>query len=286
MSTTFLLLRIDNCNKYKLIMFNSVNKVFSMKILNLAIVVLLLLTSCSNKNKDELAKNYSVEELYNKAMDKLDKKSYTEAAEAFATVQQEHPFSKWAIKAEVMEAYCYYLKRDYDQVTIIVDEFVKLHPSHPDVPYAYYLKGLSYYDQIADIKRDQKITEEALVALNEVVSRFPSSEYARDAKIKLDLVNDRLAGKEMEIGRFYLKRGELISALNRFQLVVDGYQTTVHAPEALYRIASIYLALGVKDEAERYAAVLGYNYPSSKWYKHSYNLIKVKNQPVIKKDKK
>jgi outer membrane protein assembly factor BamD len=256
-----------------------------MKFLNLALVVLLLLTSCSNKNKDELAKNYSVEELYNKAMDKLNKKSYTEAAEGFATVQQEHPFSKWAIKAEVMEAYCYYLKRDYDQVAIIVDEFVKLHPSHQDVPYAYYLKGLSYYDQIADIKRDQKITEEALVALNEVISRFSASEYARDAKIKLDLVNDRLAGKEMEVGRFYLKRGELISALNRFQLVVDGYQTTVHAPEALYRISSIYLALGVKDEAERYAAVLGYNYPSSKWYKHSYNLIKVKNKPVIKKDK-
>ena len=165
---------------------------------------------------------------------------------------------------------------------VALDRFVKLHPGNKDTPYAYFLKALNYYEQITDVGRDQGITQKAREALNEVVRRYPESQYAKDAKIKLDLVLDHLAGKELEIGRYYLNRGKLIGAINRFKHVIDSYQTTTHTPEALHRLVEAYLALGIKEEAQKYAAVLGHNYPNHPWYEKSYRLIGSSLDPAVK----
>ena len=164
-------------------------------------------------------------------------------------------------------------KQDFDMSIAILNEFVKLHPSNPDISYAYYLKAMSYYQQIIDVDHDQKNTELAKDAMKELIIRYPDSNYAREAKIKLDLINDHLAGKEMEIGRFYLAKQDQIAALNRFLMVVDKYQNTAHVKESLYRLVEIYLSLGLSDEAKKYGAVLGLNYPQSKWYNMAYKLI-------------
>jgi len=214
-----------------------------------------------------------VETLYNQAMDQLFAGNYKQAAKTFDDVDQQHPYSVWATKAQLMNAYALYENRAYDESIIAADRFIQLHPGHRDVAYAYYLKALDYYIQITDVERDQKITEEAFDALSEVVRRFPDSPYARDAKFKMDLCRDHLAGKEIEIGRYYETRGEYLAAINRFQNVVDKYQTTTHVPEALARLVECYYALGLKDEAKRTAAVLGFNYPSNKWYQTSYSLM-------------
>ena len=152
--------------------------------------------------------------------------------------------------------------------------FLAIHPGNKDAPYAFYLIALSYYEQIADVTRDQKVTSQALDALGELIRRYPQTAYAADARLKLDLVNDHLAGKEMEIGRFYQRRGQWLSATVRFRNVIDGYQTTTHTPEALERLVESYLALGIPEEAKKAAAVLGANYPGTEWYEHSYELIR------------
>jgi outer membrane protein assembly factor BamD len=161
----------------------------------------------------------------------------------------------------------------YDEAILDIDRFVELHPGYKDVDYALYLKALCYYDQITDVARDQEMTERALAALETLTRRFPDSKYARDAQLKLDLTRDHLAGKEMEIGRYYLHRDEINAAINRFLTVVRDYQTTTHVPEALHRLVESYMTLGLKDQATRIAAVLGYNYPGSKWYAASYKLL-------------
>ncbi|MCB2083694.1 MAG: outer membrane protein assembly factor BamD, partial [Sphingomonadaceae bacterium] len=185
----------------------------------------------------------------------------------------QHPYSQWATRAQVMAAFAYYQNGNYDEAILTADRFIQLHPGNKDAPYAYYLIALSYYEQISDVTRDQKITDQARAALTEVNRRFPQSEYAADARLKLDLVNDHLAGKEMEIGRFYQKSGKWLAAQLRFQNVVDNFQTTSHAPEALYRLVESSLALGVPEEAVKYAAVLGANYPGSEWYDKAYDLV-------------
>jgi outer membrane protein assembly factor BamD len=172
-----------------------------------------------------------------------------------------------------MSAFSYYVARDYNKSIQSAQRFLSIHPGNKDAPYAYYLIALSYYEQISDVTRDQKITDQARAALTEVNRRFPQSEYAADARLKLDLVNDQLAGKEMEIGRFYQKSGKWLAAQLRFQNVVDNFQTTSHAPEALYRLVESSLALGVPEEAVKYAAVLGANYPGSEWYDKAYDLV-------------
>jgi outer membrane protein assembly factor BamD len=151
--------------------------------------------------------------------------------------------------------------------------FIDLHPGHKDVPYAFYLIGVSHYEQMSDVGRDQKMTEEALRAFEELIRRFPDSTYARDASLKIDLARDHLAGKEMEIGRYYLRQGKYIAAINRFRNVIERYQTTTHVPEALHRLTEAYLALGVQQEARKTASVLGYNFPGSRWYQDSYALM-------------
>jgi outer membrane protein assembly factor BamD len=234
-------------------------------------IAALALAACADK-KDGYVER-PVDELYNNAMDELLDEDYTKAAHDFDEVDRQHPYSVWATKAQLMSAYTLYQQGKYDDSIVAADRFIQLHPGHRDVAYAYYLKALDYYIQIADVGRDQKTTQQALNALGEVVRRFPDSKYGRDAKLKMDLARDHLAGKEMEIGRWYEKQGDYLAALNRFKRVVDQYQTTTHVPEALERMTECYLALGMADEARRTAAVLGYNYPGNQWYADTYALV-------------
>ena len=243
----------------------------------------LLLAACGDDKDKAEHPPAPVETLYNEAADKLDAKQYKDAAKAFDEVERQHPYSEWATRAEVMAGFSLYRAGGYDDAVSTLQRFVKLHPGHESTAYAYYLIALCYYEQISDVGRDQKITEQALSALTEVVKRFPETEYARDAKLKLDLTYDHLAGKEMQVGRYYLTRDEYLSAINRFRYVVENYQTTSHVPEALYRLVECYLKLGVTDEAQKYAAVLGNNFPDSSWYRDAYALMQNKNptdQPV------
>lgn len=214
-----------------------------------------------------------VHELYNTAKTQLDNREYKKAATTFDEVERQHPYSRWAIKAQIMAAYAHYLDNDYDDAIIALDRFIQLNPTHRDIPYAYYLKGLSYYEQISTVDRDQAMTESALSTFNELLTRFPESTYSRDAKIKIELTYDSLAGKEMEIGRYYLFQAQYLAAINRFKRVVDEYQTTTHVPEALLRLTEAYMALGLVAEAKKSAAVLGHNFPGSEWYADAYKLV-------------
>lgn len=233
-----------------------------------------LLAGCGG-SKDENANASApvapVEVLYNNGIDALNSQRYESATDQFNMVEQNYPYSTWAVNAELMQGYTQYLRNNYTDAIGTLDRFIQLHPTHRDIAYAYYLRALCYYEQIADISRDQRDTQLAMEALQEVVNRFPDSAYARDARLKIDLCRDHLAGKEMEIGRWYESQHLYEAAIGRFQRVVDDFQTTNHVPEALHRLTEIYLILGLKDEARKTAAVLGYNYPGSPWYEDSYN---------------
>jgi outer membrane protein assembly factor BamD len=233
----------------------------------------LLLAGCAGGKKDTYVEK-PVETLYNDAMNQMLDGGYSESAKTFDQVDQQHPYSVWATRAELMAAYALYQANKYNESVAAADRFISLHPGNRDVAYAYYLKALDYYVQIADVGRDQKMTEMAMQALQEVVRRFPESRYGRDARLKIDLTRDHLAGKDMEIGRWYEGQGAYLAAINRFKRVVDHYQTTTHVPEALYRLTECYVALGLTDEAERVTSVLGYNYPGSKWYGNAYDLLR------------
>ena len=228
-----------------------------------------VLTACSGSDEEQYVEQ-KVEILYNTAVNSLETGGYKDAAKQFDEVERQHPYSTWATKAQIMAAFSHYQANEYDEAVIGLDRFIRLHPGNRDIAYAYYLKALSYYERISDVARDQLVTELALTSLNEIVRRFPNSKYARDARLKIDLTRDHLAGKEMEIGRFYLNRNHYLAAINRFKAVVDHYQTTTHVPEALHRLVESYAALGVINEARRVAAVLGHNYPGSEWYLDSY----------------
>lgn len=235
-----------------------------------------LVSGCaSNRNKADtqyVARDVST--LYNAAKYRLDRGQYVLAGALFDEVERQHPYSPWARRAMVMSAFSYYAARDYTKSIQTARRFLAIHPGNKDAPYAYYLIGLGYYEQIRDVTRDQKITEQARDALGELVRRYPDTRYAADARLKLDLVSDHLAGKEMEIGRFYERRGQWLAATLRFRNVIDNYQTTTHAPEALHRLVESYLALGLPDEAQKAAAVLGVNYPGSEWYKRAFDLMR------------
>jgi outer membrane protein assembly factor BamD len=236
-------------------------------------VALLPLLSACGGGTDDSAKQGPVgpvEELYNNGVDALSARRFSSAGDMFNAVEQNYPYSTWAVNAQLMSGYSLYLQNKYTEAIGTLDRFIQLHPAHRDIGYAYYLRALCYYEQIADIQRDQKGTEQAMNALREVVTRFPDTSYARDAQLKIDLCFDHLAGKEMEIGRFYQKQNLYEAAIGRFQRVVDDFQTTNHVPEALARLTEVYLALGLKDQARKTAAVLGYNYPGSDWYDASY----------------
>jgi outer membrane protein assembly factor BamD len=218
-----------------------------------------------------------VDTLYNAARERLDRGQYKLAAALFDEVERQHPYSVWARRAQLMSAFSYYLAREYPDSVKSAQRFLSIHPGNKDAPYALYLIALDYYEQIQDVTRDQKITQQALDAMGELIRRYPDSNYAADARLKTDLVRDHLAGKEMEIGRFYQRRGDWLAAVIRFRKVVDDYQSTTHAAEALMRLTESYLALGVPEEAKRAAAVLGANYPGSKWYERAYALVNKHN---------
>jgi len=233
---------------------------------------LLGLVACADDEKDTYVEA-PVEKLYNEATDSMLNGAYDAASKKFDEVERQHPYSVWATKAQLMSAYCLYQRNRYDESLVALDRFIQLHPGNRDAPYAYYLKALNYYEQIADVGRDQRLTDRALKALEEVVRRFPESVYARDSRIKIDLTRDHLAGKEMEIGRFYERTNQPIAAINRFRTVIEKYQTTTHVPEALHRLTECYLQIGLREEAQTSAAVLGHNFPGSEWYQASYALL-------------
>jgi outer membrane protein assembly factor BamD len=209
---------------------------------------------------------------------------YDKSATAFTEVDRQHPYSIWATKAQLMSGFSFYENNSYDEAIIALDRFISIHPSNKDTAYAYYLKALCYYEQISDIGRDQQMTRLALKALQELKVRFPSSKYTQDALIKIDLTRDHLAGKEMEIGRYYGSQGLYLGAINRFKEVVDNFQTTTHVPEALHRLTESYLALGLIEQAKKTASVLGHNFPGSEWYIDSYELVEGKSFRTKAKD--
>ena len=213
--------------------------------------------------------------LYNEGLYLLNSKhDFQGAAKKFEEVDRQHPYSEWARKSLIMTAYAYYEGRQYDEAIVSAKRYVTLHPGSPDAAYAQYLIGSSYFEQIPDITRDQLGTERALAALDEVVRKFPTSEYAASAKRKIDITKDQLAGKEMTIGRYYLEKRDYTGAINRFKVVVTQYQTTRHVEEALMRLTEVYMTLGIVDEAQTAAAVLGHNFPDSPWYQDAFRLVK------------
>ena len=251
----------------------------------LGLALVLSLAACSSDDEGVAYVERPAEEIYNTAANALDSGRYQEAAQQFDEVERQHPYSEWATRAQLMAGYAYYQDLDYDQAILALERFIQLHPGHKDIAYAYYLRALSYYEQITDVKRDQAVTQQAMDGLRQVFTRFPESKYARDARLKFELTEDHLAGKEMSIGRYYQKRGQYQAAINRYRRVVDEFQTTSHVPEALHRLTESYLALGVVPEAQAAAAVLGYNFPGSDWYEDSYALLAEEGYEPVRPEK-
>ncbi len=243
------------------------------------LMCLLILVGCQTESEDIL--DQPVEDLYIQAHNLFKEQSYTNAAKGFADVERQHPYSNWALKAQLMSSYCYYQAKRYDDAIDGFKSFVQLHPGHSDVAYAYYMIGLCYYEQIPIVERDQEPTAKALEAFQEVVSRFKSSDYSKDATLKISLIQDHLAAKEMAVGRFYLKKKSYIAALNRFKCVIKEYQSTAQVQEALFRATEVCMMLGLGGEAQKYASVLGYNYSNSTWYKDAYALVKAEPLSVF-----
>lgn len=245
--------------------------------LTIGMIALLTLSACGSSKEDKLQPNYddgrSVEAMYDDATTALKEGRYIEASHLFQEVERQHPYSQLAVKSQLNTAYAAYKDLRYDEAIVALDRFVELHPGNDDVPYALYLKALSYYEQISDVRRDQEITLLALNAFDALIKRHPDSSYARDASLKRDLTMDHLAGKEMEVGRYYLSRGQINAGINRFLVVVRQFDTTTHVPEALHRLVESYLILGLQDQAVQVASVLGHNYPGSEWYDASYKLL-------------
>lgn len=238
----------------------------------------LLLVSACTKDKDDVYEEKPVGELYDKGIKELKDKNYKLAAKHYEEVIRQHPYSNYATRAHIMAAYAHYRGQAYEDAISSTNAFIQLYPANKHAPYAYYLKGLCYYNQISSVERDQKLTEAAEQVFKELIARFPFSEYARDAKLKLDLTREFIAGSHMEIGRFYQKQSLPIAALGRFRTVVQNYDQSTHTPEALYRLVEVNLNLGILKEAQASTAVLGHNYPKNKWYKKAYKLLEQTNQ--------
>jgi len=247
----------------------------------------LLLSGCSLFGSDDATNDLNkdaaqyqerpIDQIYDNAWKQINKGNWDQAAAQFNEVDRQHPYSVWARRAQLMAAFCYYQSNKYDDAVSTADQYISLHPGSQEVAYAFYLKAISLYEQIVDVGRDQSKTQGALVALQDVVQRFPDTEYARDATLKIDLTQDHLAGKEMEVGRYYLQRGNYIGAINRFRTVIDQYQTTPQIAEALERLTESYYSLGLDSEAQTAAAVLGANYPGTVWYQDSFNILRGRN---------
>jgi outer membrane protein assembly factor BamD len=255
-------------------------------VLTAMLVAAVALSGCSTlKKKHKTDLSYverPVDALYAAGADRLDHKQWAQAVDYFREVERQHPYSEWSRRAILMTAFAHYENGDYAESVGDADRFISLYPGNAGAAYAYYLKSVCYFEQIIDVGRDQASTEQALAALREVVRRFPHSEYAADARLKVDMVNDQLAGKEMNIGRFYQANGDPVAALGRFKAVIDRYQTTSHTPEALYRLVALDISLGLMDEARRNAAVMGANFPGDRWYFDTYRLMTSKGlKPAV-----
>lgn len=234
-----------------------------------------------DKKKPQLAYvERPVDQLYATGAQRLDQRRWTEAVDYFEEVERQHPYSEWSRRSILMIAYANYSGNQYEDAIAAADRFIQLYPGSPSAAYAYYIKAICYFEQIMDVERDQGATQNALVSLRDVARRYPTSDYARDARVKIDMVYDQLAGKEMSIGRWYLRENQPLAAIGRFRKVVDEYQTTTHTPEALYRLVEAYLTIGVAEEAKRNAAVLGYNYPGDRWYQDAYRLMERRGVPM------
>ncbi len=263
-------------------MFSQIRR--TSKVVVLAGVCAVALAACAgHPNKPEIAtQQRPVDLIYNTGSAKLDQRDWSDAVQYFHEVERQYPYSEWSRRAILMTAYAHYEANSYDDARDDADRFISLYPGNASAAYAYYLKAICYFEQIIDVGRDQAATEQAQAALREVVRRYPTTEYATDAKLKIDMVNDQLAGKEMAVGRWYLREGQPLAAIGRFRTVIDKFQTTSDTPEALYRLVEAYLTLGLTDEAKRNAAVLGFNYPGDRWYTDAYNLMQGKGvRPAI-----
>ncbi|MBC6402531.1 MAG: outer membrane protein assembly factor BamD [Hyphomonadaceae bacterium] len=243
-----------------------------------AVAALLALSACSilgGNRKEELAYvERPAEVIYNQGVDRMNRKDWERAILYFQEVERQHPFSEWARRAMLMWAFAHYRSNDYEEAVATAQRFIGLHPGSKSAPYAYYLIAICYYDQIYDVGRDQATTVQAEAALQQVVRRYPDSDYARDARLKLELTHDHLAGKEMTVGRYYLRRDQHLAAIGRFNNVVREYETTSHIEEAMHRLVESYVSIGVINEARLIGSVLGYNYPGSEWYADSYKLLR------------
>jgi outer membrane protein assembly factor BamD len=245
------------------------------------------LLGCSLFSKDEdYVPDDPADKLYNQGLFLLNQKQdYDGAAKKFDEVDRQNPYSDWARKSLLMSAYTYYEAGQYEDSITAARRYVQLHPGSPDAAYAQFLIGTSFFDQIRDITRDQDRTERAINALDEVVRKYPNTEYAVSAKRKIEMARDQLAGKEMLVGRYYMERRDYTGAINRFKIVVTRYQTTRHVEEALLRLTETYFALGIVGEAQTSAAVLGHNFPSSRWYQDAYKLVRQKGlEPAENRD--
>jgi outer membrane protein assembly factor BamD len=238
-------------------------------------MVALSVSACAGKAKKPtlIYEERPVELLYATGANRLDRGSWNEAVDYFREVERQHPYSEWSRRSILMTGFAHYQANNYNEAIGDADRFISLYPGNPSASYAFYLKAICYFEQIVDVNRDQAATEQALASLRDVVQRYPNTEYAQDARLKIDMVNDQLAGKEMAIGRYYLRNGQTLAAVGRFRTVVDRHQTTSHTPEALYRLVEGYLTLGLLDEARRNGAVLGHNFPGDRWYGDAYKLL-------------
>ena len=251
-------------------------------IITTAALSVLAVSACSGTNKrPRLAyEERPVELLYNTGYERLQRERWSDAIDYFQEVERQHPYSEWSRRAILMQIYAYYQNNNYPEAIAASDRFIQLFPGNPSAAYAFYMKAISNFEQITDVGRDQGYAEQALLGLRDVARRYPGTPYAIDATVKIDMVNDQLAGKEMAIGRYYQRGHQPLAAINRYKTVIDNeaFQRTSHTPEALYRLVEVYLSIGLKDEAVRNGAVLGFNYPGSPWYSEAYALLTEQGQ--------
>lgn len=239
-----------------------------------------IIAGCSStKLETPLTEGEALKVLYDNALGLVKKRDYVDAAILFEDIERQYPYSKWSSQAQLMGAFCYYKSNMHDDSLNSIERFISLYPANEKIGYATYLTALNYYAQIQDVSRDQSMTEQALISFNEVINRYKDTDFAIDSKNKIDVINDRLAAKEIEIARFYQFDSQWIAAINRYNLILNKYKTSIYTEEALHRLVEIYLSIGLIDEAEKYAATLGYNYPDSSWYKKSYKIIE-KNSKI------
>ena len=242
-------------------------------------LISLLFSSCSDSQNNigiGVSEDKAAEEIFNSGERELIRRRYNDAAEKFKEVERLYPYSDWAKRALIMQVYSFHKDKEYENVVSAANRFIEFHPKDKDIPYAYYLIGLSYYDQVLAIGRDQKLTQEALKIFELIIKDYPDSEYGANSQIKFDFLKNQLASKEMEVGRYYLKRSHYVSAINRFRGIIEDFSTTSQVPEALHRLVEAYLSLGLTDEAQTAGAILGYNYKSNEWYERSFELLRSK----------